>query len=175
MQKIIALLIVLAGAAGGIALGVQMHSPATDPGASPEPGQGAEGDAAMAGKGGSGAADGAAGGKDEAAGDRDYVKINKQFVVPVVHERETKALMLFELALDVPKGMTMTAYAAEPRLRDAFLRVMFEMSYSGAFLTTYTDDRFVVELRDRLRVAAREILGDKVSEVLILDIMRQEF
>jgi hypothetical protein len=59
-------------------------------------------------------------------------------------------------------------------LRDAFLRVLFEMSYTGAFSSTYTDERVVDELRGKLRAAARRLVGDAVGEVLILDIMRQE-
>lgn len=180
MRRIMAVLIILAGAAGGTALGVQLRPTQSGPGdghgAAPP---GAEGSAAAGeGESATGAeapeASGEPAGGEGSAGDRDYVKIGRQIIIPVVHERETRALMLFELALDVPRGMTERAYSAEPRLRDAFLRELFEMSYTGAFLTTYTDDRVVAELRGRLLAAARRVLGKAVAEVLILDILRQE-
>ena len=187
MQKIIALILVLAGAGGGIALGLQLKS-----------GGGANGhDAAKAGShtaegaashepagepagGHSGDSHGeaAASGADHGAAataDRDYVKIGRQMIIPVVAGRETRALMLFDLALDVPRSMTELAYSAEPRLRDAFMRELFTMSNTGAFLTTYTDERVVAELRDRLQLAARRVMGDSKIDVLILDIMRQEY
>lgn len=170
MQKIIALVIVLFGVGGGLALGVALRPGDAAPG--PDDAAADAGSAAAAVERGgteSGAAD-----EGEAGADRDYVKISRQIIIPVVKEGETQALMLFDLALDVPRSMTERTYAAEPRLRDAFLRELFEMSYTGAFSSTYTDERVIEELRGKLRAAARRVLGDAVAEVLILDIMRQE-
>lgn len=105
---------------------------------------------------------------------REYVTIGRQLIVPVVDGGVTRALMLFELALDVPAGTSEAFFSVEPRIRDAFMRVLFEMSYTGAFLGTYTDDRVVAELRDNLLSAARHQLGPTVADVLILDMIRQE-
>ena len=170
MQKIIALAIVLIGVGGGLALGIVLR-----------PGDAASGpDEVAAGDYGGGrsaeaeAEPDSAGDDGEVGSDRDYVKTGRQFIIPVVDEGETRALMLFDLALDVPIAMTERTYAAEPRLRDAFLRVLFEMSYTGAFSRTYTDERIVEELRGKLRAAARRLLGNSVADVLILDIVRQE-
>ena len=170
MQKIIALVIVLFGVGGGLALGVALRPGDAAPGPDDAAADAGSAEAAVE-RGGteSGAAD-----EGEAGADRDYVKIGRQIIIPVVKEGETQALMLFDLALDVPRSMTERTYAAEPRLRDAFLRELFEMSYTGAFSSTYTDERVIEELREKLRAAARRLLGDSVAEVLILDIMRQE-
>lgn len=106
--------------------------------------------------------------------DRDYVKIGRQIVVPVVKGGATEALMLFEVALDVPLSLSEPTYRAEPRLRDAFLKILFEMSYTGAFSDTYTDDRVIAELRSKLLAAARAEMGPRIHDVLILDVIRQE-
>lgn len=184
MQKIIALVIVLAGIGGGLAMGVVLRSEdkATDPGSAAK-GAGAA-DAAVGhdavesggaehdiGEHGDGVASGSA---EVAESDRDYVKIGRQIIIPIVSEGDTRALMLFDLALDVPSSMTERTYAVVPRIRDAFLSELFEMSYTGAFSNTYTDERIIEELRGKLRAAARRIMGNSVREVLILDIMRQE-
>ena len=190
MQKIIALVIVVAGIGGGLALGVMLRpgEAVRDPdvaaaGAEPTAASGHGGDAVESGDAGQGGAAGAgadmdagSGGDDdgEAGSDRDYVKIGRQIIIPVVNQGETQALMLFDLAIDVPRSMTERTYEAEPRLRDAFLRELLEMSYTGAFSSTYTDERIVEELRSKLRAAARLLLGSSVDDVLILDIMRQE-
>ena len=108
------------------------------------------------------------------AEERNYVKIGRQTIIPVVDNGETRALMLFELAVDVPAGVSATVHEMEPRLRDAFLRELFQMSYTGAFLTNFTDDHIIEELRRNLTRTAREHIGSKDSEVLILDVMRQE-
>jgi len=192
MQKIIALAIVLVGIGGGLALGVVLRSEATPHGQDADAmgagsaiDQGPAGEASAGTAAGHGAIESAgaafatghnsgAGGDGEAGADREYVKIGRQIIIPVVNKGETEALMLFDLAVGVPSSMTERIYAAEPRLRDAFLRVLFEMSYTGAFSGTYTDERVVEELRGKLRAAARRLVGDAVGEVLILDIMRQE-
>jgi hypothetical protein len=181
MQKIIAVVIVLLGVGGGLALGMALRpgDAAQGPddaaaGAVPAEAAGehgvAESDGAEYGGG-----DGSDGGHDgEAGAERDYVKMGRQIIIPIVKGGETQALMLFDLALDVPLSLTERTHAAKPRLRDAFLRELFEMSYTGAFSSTYTDERIIEELRAKLRAAARRLLGDEVAEVLILDIMRQE-
>ena len=106
--------------------------------------------------------------------ERSFVKIGRQTIVPVVQEGETRALMLFELAVDVPATKVDEVHSMEPRLRDAFLRELFQMSYTGAFLTNFTEERVIEELRRNLTSAARTYLGHNNADVLILDIMRQE-
>ncbi len=158
MKAILALLIVIAGVAGGGALGLVLK-PAPDPDAEPaeappEPAPVAEPGAPEV----------------EPA----YVKLGRQMIVPVVEGGETKALMVFEIALDLPAAHRATAFEREPRIRDAFLRELFEMSYTGAFLETYTSERVMEDLRQKLLAAARLHLGPHVRDVLILDALRQE-
>jgi flagellar FliL protein len=191
MQKIIALVIVIAGLGGGLALGVALRPSG---GAGPEeaaevPAEGdGAGNAAGAPSGDAAdahypavqsfrdrfVADQADDHDGEVSADHDYVKVGRQLIVPLVEGGETRALMLFELALDVPQAMSDRAYSAGPRLRDAFMRELFEMSYTGAFSQTYTDERVIEELRGKLRAAARRLLGNQVADVLILDVVRQE-
>ena len=181
MQKIIALVIVLFGVGGGLALGLALrpgdaaHGP-DDAAAGPVPVEAAGGHGAAessgAGHADEEASDGGHDGDDGA--ERDYVKLGRQIIIPIVKGGKTQALMLFDLALDVPRSMTERTHAVKPRLRDAFLRELFAMSYTGAFSSTYTDERIIEELRTKLRAAARRLLGDAVADVLILDIMRQE-
>ncbi len=105
---------------------------------------------------------------------RAYVKVGKQTIVPVVEGGETRALMLFELAVDVPLERRDAVHELEPRLRDGFLRELMKMSHTGAFMSTFTDDRIIEELRRNLVYSARRVLGDDAQDVLILDVMRQE-
>ena len=199
MGKIIAILLIAAGLGGGLVAGTALR-----PDKLPEDAESAKevgysdgkdgGKAASAdgtdgygkgdkaetggadGKGSSADHEGSPPGEyDESPADRGYIQIGRQIIIPVVDGGETKALMMFDLALDVPTGLSEQVYGAEPRLRDAFLRILFQMSYTGAFSAAYTDERVIAELRGKLRRAARSLLGDEVAEVLILDLMRQEF
>ena len=154
MKKLLPILIIVVGIAAGAGAGMFMKpAPVSDP----EDDHAADGPTEQ----------------DEKA-ERSFVKIGKQTIVPVVNDGETRALMLFELAVDVPATRVDQVHEMEPRLRDAFLRELFQMSYTGAFLTNFTEERVIEELRRNLTNAARTYLGHNQAEVLILDVMRQE-
>ena len=156
MKKILPILLVVVGIIGGAGAGMMMK-PAPPP---PDPEAVAQAEEAKE--------------AEDAQAERSFVKIGRQTIVPVVEEGETRALMLFELAVDVPATKVDKVHEMEPRLRDAFLRELFQMSYTGAFLTNFTEERVIEELRHNLTSAARSHLGHNQAEVLILDVMRQE-
>ena len=108
------------------------------------------------------------------AEERSYVNIGQQTIVPVVEGELTRALMLFELAVDVEASAHDAAVALEPRLRDVFLRELLRMSSTGAFTETYTEDWVIDEVRRSLDSAARRYLGAGLKGILILDVVRQE-
>lgn len=104
-----------------------------------------------------------------------YVKLANQFVVPVMDGGRVGALVVLSLSLEVPVGKTDAAFAAEPRLRDEFLRILFEHANSGGFRGTFTDPGKLVPLRRAFHEVARKVLGvDGVTDVLITDIVRQD-
>lgn len=160
MKPILALVIILLGIVGGGAAGIMLRpvpdpeeiakaemEPKVDPNAQPVVGP---------------------------SSDRAFVEIGPQMIIPIVEGGRTRALMLFELAIDVPTGRVEDVHAIEPRLKDAFLTEFLRMSQAGAFNENFTDNRVIGELRGSLTRAAQRLIGDDVAEVLILDIMRQE-
>lgn len=104
----------------------------------------------------------------------DYVKLNNQFVIPVVAEAKIKALVVLSLSLEVAAGSSEAVYAREPKLRDAFLRVMFDHANSGGFDGAFTSNGNLAGLRAALVQAAQQILGEAAHDVLIVDIVRQD-
>ena len=104
----------------------------------------------------------------------DYVKLNNQFIVPLLEEGKVVSMVIVSLSLEVTQGMTDTVYAREPKLRDAFLQVMFDHANAGGFRGSFTDAANLVLLRKALLEMAEKTLGDWVSDVLIVDIVRQD-
>lgn len=111
--------------------------------------------------------------EDEDAG-RDYVKLNNQFVVPVVRDGKIESLVVMSLSLEVGTGQTEAVYQREPKLRDAFLRVMFDHANAGGFSGAFTNPSAMSSLRTALREVAQKTLGTSVKDVLIMDIIRQD-
>jgi flagellar FliL protein len=104
----------------------------------------------------------------------EYVKMNNQFVVPVVEGGRVAAMVVLSLSLEVAAGNTETVYQREPKLRDAFLQVLFDHANTGGFSGSFTDGSNLVVLRTSLKEAAALVLGTVVSDVLITDIARQD-
>jgi hypothetical protein len=110
----------------------------------------------------------------ETAGMPDYVKLSNQFVVPVVEEGRVAAMVILSLSLEVPAGTAETVFAREPKLRDVFLQVLFDHANAGGFRGAFTDGANLKLLRRALFEVASGVLGDLVSDVLIVDIVRQD-
>lgn len=103
-----------------------------------------------------------------------YNKLDKQFIVPVMGESKVRALIVMSITLETEPGLETDIATREPKLRDAFLRVLFEHERSGGFSGVFTDPRTLSDLRISLRKVARVIVGPGVNDVLVTDILRQD-
>lgn len=104
----------------------------------------------------------------------EYVKLNNQFVVPVVEEGRVAAMVILSLTLQVSTGSGADVFAAEPKLRDVFLQVLFDHANAGGFRGSFTDGDNLIVLRRALKEVAKVVLGDPLQDVLITDIVRQD-
>lgn len=170
MGKILPILLALGGLGGGIGGGLMLR---------PDPAEKVAiqpcGDLSVA----VGADHGTAANAEKSASAEDpaaweYVKLNNQFIVPVVGDGVVKAMVILSLSLEVTAGETQKVYALEPKLRDSFLQVLFDHANSGGFDGAFTNSNTMDVLRMALLEAARKSLGAGVSDVLIVDIVRQD-
>lgn len=152
MLKILPLLLLLLGTGAGIAAGRFMsHEPAVH--ASTE----AKADH-----------------DEEHAAPTEFVKLNNQFVVPIVQADRVASLVVMSLNLEIKGGTRDRIFEREPKLRDLFLRVLFDHANMGGFDGAFTRPGTLDVLRQSLADVARKELGDHVESVLITDIARQD-
>ncbi len=104
----------------------------------------------------------------------EYVRLNNQFIVPIVRHGTVRSLVVMSLTVEVDAGENEAVFDREPRLRDAFLRVMFAHANVGGFDDSFTSVEAMTPLRSGLREAAHQVLGDIAHDVLIVDIVRQD-
>lgn len=104
----------------------------------------------------------------------DFVKLNNQFIVPVLEHGRVSSLVILSLSLEVTGDGRDRVFALEPKLRDAFLRVMFDHANSGGFDGNFTSGNNMLVLRDALKEAAFKTLGPILKNVLIIDMLRQD-
>ncbi|MEP4035074.1 MULTISPECIES: flagellar basal body-associated FliL family protein [unclassified Pseudophaeobacter] len=106
--------------------------------------------------------------------DREYIKIANQFVIPVVERENLSSLVVIALSLEAKAGMGDKIHLYEPKLRDAFLQVLFDHANMGGFRGAFTRSDVLNPLRTALREAAQKELGKGVYDVLIVEISRQD-
>jgi hypothetical protein len=85
-----------------------------------------------------------------------------------------QSLVVASLSVEISTGSTEVVYQREPKLRDAFLQVLFDHANIGGFSGTFTTGDRMRVLRGALMDAARSVLGPEVSDVLITEIARQD-
>ena len=106
--------------------------------------------------------------------DREYVKLSNQFIIPVVTGEKVSALVVISLSVEVGTGQREQIYSHEPKLRDEFLQVMFDHANTGGFSGEFTNFSNMEILRNGLNEVGRRIMPDVISDVLIVDIVRQD-
>ena len=111
---------------------------------------------------------------DQDPSTREYVKMNNQFIVPVVVEERVRALVVLSLSVDIEKGHSQTVFDREPKLRDALLQVLFNHANIGGFQGAFTENANMAVLRRALKDAGQSVLGKVVNDVLITDLARQD-
>lgn len=165
MKKIIPILMLLLGSAAGVGAGVYLR-PAPDP----EKIKAEE----IAKKDAEEAADSK---KDELPTEgKEYIKLSNQFVVPIVQKDRIASMVVMTLSVEAPEGQGQAVYDLEPKIRDAFLRVLFDHATIGGFDGAFLNNNNLDVVRRNLRAVAHKTFGkDLISDVLIFEIARQDY
>lgn len=106
--------------------------------------------------------------------ERSFVRLNNQFVVPLVERNRVNAMMVLSLSLEADGGVSESIFGIEPKLRDAFLQVLFDHANMGGFEGNFTSSDAMDILRRSLLNTAQSLIGTGVYSVLVTDIARQE-
>lgn len=170
MGKLLPLLLIVIGLGAGIGAGVFLQ---------PAPGKDAaksdcQGEDCAAKPKTKPQADAKSDAGEDAETDFDYVRLNNQFVVPVVRDGAVQALVVLSLTLEVEPGANEAVFAREPKLRDAFLQVLFDHANTGGFDASFTSSENMALLRGALLEISQKTLGEIVHDVLITEIVRQD-
>lgn len=111
---------------------------------------------------------------DHASEAREYVKMNNQFIIPDIEDGKVAALVVMSITVEITSGGQEAIFQREPRLRNAFLQVLFDHANAGGFKGAFTESRTMSSLRRALREAGQNISGSVITDVLITDIVRQD-
>lgn len=96
-----------------------------------------------------------------------------QFLVPIMTDQRITSVIVINLALEIAEVERDAVMRNAPRLRDRILQVMFDHANTGGFHGVFTANNNMTVLRRNILEAAQMVLGpDVVVGVLITDILR---
>ena len=167
LKKLLPLLFLVLGTGAGIGAGLFL-GPKDEPGAHAEAGGETHAVSSSKTKNGDDTHE------DEEDAGSEFIKLNNQFVIPVVQHDRVASLVVLSLSLETGYGLRETVYEREPKIRDAFLQVLFDHANMGGFDGAFTRPEILDPLRATLLQVAQTELGDAVASVLIVDIARQD-
>ncbi|MFC3612670.1 flagellar basal body-associated FliL family protein [Lutimaribacter marinistellae] len=163
MKKLLPILFLLLGLAGGVAAGLVLGpAPAKTASDEEEPPAAQSEHSKKPAK------------TEKDSGASEYIKLSKHFVVPLVKHDRISGMVTLGLSLETEPGLGEDFYEIEPKLRATFLEVLFDHANMGGFEGAFTRPGNLETLRTALLEAAHRDLGDGVREVLIVDIARQD-
>lgn len=163
MGKLLPILLALAGVGGGMGAGLLLPAAET-----PEPAE-ARNAACQPAEASPEAAP-----APDATDARDYVKLPNQFVVPVLENDRVAAMVVLSLSIEAAPGTRDAIFAREPKLRDTLLQVLFDHANMGGFGADFTETANMDLLRRSLGEAAQKIMPEQISDVLIVEMARQD-
>ena len=106
----------------------------------------------------------------------EYVRLPNQFVVPLVEDERISALVVMSLSIAVAIGNEENVLDLEPKLRDGFLRVLFDHASIGGFDGAFINNENLDVVRSKLRKVAKSVMGSDVADdVLIFEVARQDY
>lgn len=113
-------------------------------------------------------------GKSSDSGTTSYMKFKRQFVIPVMKENKIKSLVIMNFNIELNDAAPPNSFNLEPKLRDAFMRSLLNLSNEGVFDDDLTSPETFDYIRENLVGAARGILSQGVENVLILDVAKRD-
>ncbi len=172
MKKIIPLVLLLVGIGAGVGAGIFLRPEASTIDAGLELPEGPAGEKEKADV----ESKDDAVESDEEKEPNEFLQLSNQFVVPIIKEDKIASLVVMALSLELSAGASEEVLLREPKLRDSFLQVLFDHANIGGFEGNFTDAETLKPLRIALKeIAQRDISGEKVKDVLIVEIARQDY
>ncbi|WP_299672819.1 flagellar basal body-associated FliL family protein [uncultured Roseobacter sp.] len=173
MKKLLPIVMLLIGSGAGVGAGIFLRpEPVQDEVASVDAETGAtEAESETADAQASNSLDDA-----EPADGMEYVRLPNQFVVPLVDNERISALVVMSLSIEVSIGNAESVLDKEPKLRDGFLRVLFDHASIGGFDGAFINNENLDVVRRKLRDVAKAVMGSDVAkDVLIFEVARQDY
>lgn len=183
LDKLIPMLIVVVGAAGGTYGGQMMKAPADtqstadkyDEAEKKDDGHGEKSshDSDEKADKGHGSDDG----YKTTKSDKDasyYYSFSREFVVPVMQGERVKSLVILNISLEADPSMSSKLFSQDPKLRDNIMTTLVQLSSETTVLENLTEVESYETIRTMVLRNLDDVISSGLHNVLILDVGKQD-
>lgn len=113
-------------------------------------------------------------GGDSGASGTMYFKFSREFIVPLMDEKRVRSLVILNINLEADASMSNRLFSMEPKLRDNIMTTLIGLSSDGYTFQSFNEVESYEAIRSTVLQNVTEITGPGISNVLILDIAKQD-
>jgi flagellar basal body-associated protein FliL len=117
-------------------------------------------------------------GKDGKEGDAApaviYYKFTREFVVPIIRNGRVSSLVILNLNLEADASMGRKLYDMEPKLRDNIMTTLITLSNDGTTFESMTSVKNYESIRSLVLQNLGSVVKEGITNVLIVDLAKQD-
>ena len=110
----------------------------------------------------------------KSSGDSAYYKFSREFVVPIMRGGQVKSLVILHISLETDSATTEKLFSEEPKLRDNIMTTLIGLSNDGRTLERPTEVSNYETIRAMVLMNLKDAISDKIQNVLIVDVAKQD-
>jgi flagellar basal body-associated protein FliL len=103
-----------------------------------------------------------------------YYKFSREFVVPVIRNNHVNSLVILHLSLEADSSISQKLFEMEPKLRDNIMTTLITISNDGRTFENLTDVESYESMRSLILMNLKTVVPSGISNVLIMDMARQD-
>lgn len=109
-----------------------------------------------------------------AAGDMNYFRFSREFVVPLMRNERVASLVILNISLETDTTVTDKMFLMEPKLRDNIMTTLVHLSNDGSTLSALTSVDNYERVRGMILNNLENVVPSGIQNVLILDAAKQD-
>jgi len=103
-----------------------------------------------------------------------YYKFSREFIIPLMDDSEIKSLVILNINLEFDVEKSPSLFAIEPKLRDNIMTTLIELSNDGVTLDKIGNIESYETVRSMVLKNLQEVIGEGITNVLIVDMAKQD-
>ncbi|MCR9270631.1 MAG: hypothetical protein NXH72_11625 [Hyphomonadaceae bacterium] len=112
--------------------------------------------------------------KASSSGDSNFYKFSREFVVPIMREGQVTSLVILHISVEHDPSISDKMFSEDPKLRDNIMTTLITLSNDGRTLERPTEINNYETIRAMVLMNLRDAISDKIKNVLIIDMAKQD-